>query len=81
MEYKVEKSLRDFEFWLGGAANARLLTPMELDTIEQGLIECTSENGTWTEQEINDFLWFETDTIANWLGYEDWETLYNTRVE
>ena len=28
-----------------------------------------------TDTEVNDFLWFETDTIADWLGYEDWEQL------
>ena len=29
----------------------------------------------WSDTAINDFLWFETDTIAEWLGYEDWDDL------
>ena len=32
-----------------------------------------------TDTEINDFFWFERDTIAEWLGYEDWEDLENNR--
>lgn len=26
-----------------------------------------------TKGELNDFLWFERDLIANWLGFETWE--------
>ena len=32
----------------------------------------TSEEG-WTDININDFLWFERDTIAQHLGYSDWD--------
>lgn len=81
MEYKVEKSLRDFEFWLGALDNARLLSPEELDTIEEGIEECTADGDIWTETEINDFVWFETDTIASWLGYQSWQELYDMRTE
>lgn len=28
-----------------------------------------------SETELNDLLWFEDDTIAEWLGFEDWEAL------
>ena len=28
-----------------------------------------------SETDLNDFLWFENDTIAEWLGYSDWEEL------
>lgn len=81
MEYKVEKSLRDFEFWMGALDNARLLSPEELDTIEEGIEKCTADGDIWTETEINDFVWFETDTIANWLGYQSWQELYDMRTE
>ena len=51
------------------------LTPDEIDTIE-GYIEELSECGEmWNDTEINDFLWFERDTIAEYLGFEDWEDL------
>lgn len=26
-----------------------------------------------TDEDINDFLWFERDAIAEHLGYKDWE--------
>lgn len=35
----------------------------------------------WTETDINDFFWFDTETIAAWLGYKDFETLYNERAK
>lgn len=25
--------------------------------------------------DVNDFFWFENDTIADWLGFSDWEEL------
>lgn len=34
---------------------------------------------TPTETDINDFFWFETDTIADLLGYSDWEALIEER--
>ena len=30
-----------------------------------------------TDTELNDLLWFERDTIAEWLGFSDWEALEN----
>jgi len=32
----------------------------------------TSEEG-WSDGDINNFLWFERDTIAQHLGYSDWD--------
>ena len=29
--------------------------------------------------ELNDFFWFERDTIAEWLGYEDYDELMKDR--
>lgn len=34
-----------------------------------------SMNACWDMEELNDFLWFETDVIAEWLGFEDWDAL------
>ena len=30
-----------------------------------------------SETEVNDFFWFEEDTIANWLGYDSFEEIEN----
>lgn len=32
-----------------------------------------------TDTDVNDFLWFENDTIAEWLGYADWVSLEKAR--
>lgn len=64
----------DFTFWSGGAITARRLEENgDLEAIED-MIECYAEGlkEPPTETQINDILWFETDWIAVWLGYEDW---------
>lgn len=81
MEYKVDRKLRDFEFWAGAQSTAKLLTWDDFDTIEEGIIECTAEGDMWTETDINDFFWFDTDVIAAWLGYNNFEELYNERAK
>lgn len=77
MKIYTEKSLTDFEFWSGARQTAELLTDEELDTIETMLEEIYPDG--MDETEINDFFWFEDDTIADWLGYDDFETLYKER--
>ena len=71
MEYKVESSLRDFPAWSGGKDTLEVLKEKgDCDEVE-GLIEEMDSLGTDTS--INDFLWFERDQIAEYLGYKDWE--------
>ena len=72
MKYYVEKSLNDFEFWSGAADTIEELTSYEIDKIETMLEE---DNCEMSETDINDFFWFERDTIAGWLGYSDFEEL------
>lgn len=52
MTYKVEKSLKDFDFWSGAILNVKNLTDEEFDRIEEYL----SEAEPLTETEINDFM-------------------------
>ncbi len=70
MKIITEKSLRDFEFWSGGADRANNCSSEELDSIEEFLEENEPEDG-WTDTAINDFFWFDFDTIAQHLGYKD----------
>lgn len=60
MTYKVEKSLKDFDFWGGAIANVKNLTEEEFDRIEEYLTEAEP----LTETEINDFMWFEMEFWA-----------------
>lgn len=67
---KKETSLRDFKPW-GGAIETmnRLIELNEVDQIES-LIEGCYPDGAF-DLEINDLLWFERETIAEWLDMDD----------
>ena len=78
MKIYTEKSLRDFEFWSGAKDTVKYLTESELNTIESILEDCAPEDG-YSDTDINDFFWFEDDTIAEWLGYDDFEQLMEER--
>lgn len=73
MKIYTEESLRNFEFWSGAKDTVKYLTDEELDQIE-AILEDSYPEGM-DETEINDFFWFEDDTIADWLGYLDFEEL------
>ena len=75
MKYTVDESLRNFNFWSGAKDTANALTLEQIDTIESILEDCMGEEVSDTD--INDFFWFERDTIAEWLGFRDWEDLEN----
>lgn len=75
MRYIVEQRLADFLAWSGACYTWSELYDRgdlgEVDEIIEAYYQDTGELPT--ETEINDLLWFERDTIANYLGYEDWE--------
>lgn len=73
MKVYSEISLNNFEFWSGAKDTAKYLTLEELDTIEDILEEVYPEGVD--ETEINDFFWFEGDTIAEWLGFDSFEEI------
>lgn len=73
MKITSEKSLRDFEFWSGAKETVKYLTDEELDTIEEILEDCYPDG--MDETTVNDFFWFEDETIAEWLGYTSFEEI------
>ena len=74
MEYKVETSLHDFPAWQGGKDTLETLIERgDCQEVEE-LIEIVFYDRDATDEDINDFLWFERDAIAEHLGYSDWET-------
>lgn len=76
MRYYIEESLSNFEFWSGAKELAKHLTDEQFDVVEQMLEDSEPAEG-WSDTAINDFFWFEGDTIAEWLGYENEESLVN----
>ena len=71
MKIYSEKSLKDFDFWSGAKDTVKYLTEDEINLIENILEDCFPEG--MSETEINDFFWFEDDTIAEWLGYSSFD--------
>ena len=78
MKWYVEESLRNFPFWSGAKDTVEDLTYDDLDTIESMLEDVGDD---WSDTAINDFFWFERDTIAEWLGYDDYDELMHDRNE
>lgn len=77
MKIYGEMSLREFEFWSGARQTAEMCTPEELDQIEEELIDCYPEG--IDETQLNDIFWFDSDFIAEILGYEDFNEMYEAR--
>ena len=57
---------------MGGEDRATNCTDEQLDKIESIMESAAPESG-WTDDDINNFFWFDFDTIAAWLGYKDGE--------
>lgn len=75
MTYTIDQSLADFNAWSGGKDTlAVLIEKDKCDEVEEFIEQCFSNP---TDTDINDFLWFERDQIAEYLGYEDWEAFEN----
>lgn len=60
--------------WSGAADTLEDLTDDQIETIFQYLEETEGEEGM-SLTSLNDFFWFERDTIAEWLGYKDYDQL------
>ena len=75
MTYTIDQSLADFNAWSGGKDTLDVLIEKGVcDEVEELIEQCFSNP---TDTDINDFLWFERDQIAEYLGYEDWEAFEN----
>ena len=68
-----EIDLRNFEGWSGGESTLATLSYDQIDTL-QFILEDAYPEGI-DETQLNDILRFETDWIAELLGFTDWECL------
>lgn len=78
MKIYSETSLSSFEFWGGAKDRACYLTDREFDMIESMLEEIAPEEG-YSDTAINDFFWFDFDTIVGWLGYDSEDAFFEER--
>ena len=79
MKIYAETFLTEFKFWSGAKDTVKYLTDDELSQIEYILEDCYPDG--MDETEVNDFFWFEDDTIAEWLGYNNFEEIMNRETE
>lgn len=70
---KSEMSLREFDAWSGAKNTLKYLTLEEIDQLETYIVDMFPDG--LTDTELNDFLWFEDDFIAELLGYEDFDEI------
>ena len=71
MTYTIDESLENFPAWSGGKDTLDTLIDKGVcEEVEDFIEQCFTHP---TNTDINDFLWFERDQIAQYLGYEDWE--------
>ena len=73
MKVYKEVNAYNFDFWSGAKDTVKYLTDEEVNTIFEMLEELYPEG--MGETEVNDFFWFEDDTIAEWLGYRSFEEI------
>jgi len=81
MEYKVETSLYDFPAWSGGKDTLETLIERDDWEAVEDHIESVFMEEDVTDEMINDYLWFERDTIAEHLGYRDWDAYVDGEKE
>lgn len=73
MRVYKEVNAYNFDFWSGAKDTVKYLTDEEVNTIFEMLEELYPEG--MDETQVNDFFWFEDDTIAEWLGYRSFEEI------
>ena len=78
MKIWSDDSIRNFNFWSGGRDTVNDLTWEDFDILEPLIEEMFG--GEVEDVDLNDFFWFERDTIASWLGYENYEELMHDRA-
>lgn len=79
-KYTVCDSPENFEFWSGAKETVKYLTVKEIEEIWENYLS-DEEFDIPSNTDINDFFWFETDEIAHFLGYEDFDELMEDRKD
>lgn len=77
MKIWSDTALKDFKFWSGAQQTVEMLglTDEQFDELEQMMEETAPADG-WNETAVNDFFWFESDIIKEWLGITDYPKFF-----
>lgn len=81
MTYTIDEYLKDFPAWAGGKYTLdTLIENGDCERVEE-FIEESFKRKRPTITDINDFLWYQRDDIANYLGYCDWDSYEHNQRE
>jgi hypothetical protein len=73
MKYTNETSLRAFKAWAGGKYTLDVLRASnDCESVER-MIKQRFHGKMPSEEEVNNFLWFDRGAIAEHLGFASWE--------
>ena len=69
--------------WGGAVDTINELTADEVQQLAPIIEDMISQDYPqgYDEGALNDFIWFERDTIAQWLGYENFDEIINKSME
>jgi len=78
--------VREFDIlndcWGGAEDTIEALTNKQLNVLEDHIESLFADDDEIpSAKDVNDFIWFETDTIAQWFGLKDWEELLTVNEE
>lgn len=74
MKITTEVTPNNYDFfWAGARDRVAYMTLEQIEEVFYMLEEIYPEG--MTDTELNDFFWFEEDTIADWLGFDSFEDL------
>lgn len=79
MRIYQEKELKNFEFWGGAKNRVEYFTDDDFEIIEENLIKIFPEG--MDEVALNDFIWFEDQTVSEWLGFQNFDEMIEERKE
>lgn len=74
MKITTEVTPNNYDFfWSGARDTVNEMTTSQIETVFSMLEELYPEG--MTDTQLNDFFWFEDETIAEWLGFDSFEDL------
>ena len=66
--------------WSGARYTVEHMTERQIETV-LNILEDSNCGEPMTETQLNDFFWFEDETIAEWLGFDSFEELEKANEE
>ena len=66
--YKTElNSIADFQAWSGGRDTLDKVIELDrIDELDELIDELQADGETWTDTQLNDFLWFDLPEMDGW---------------